>query len=91
MILYRIVRWICANPAFFDKFSFFVSGTKETLIKKSKNEISKTIIISDEFLFVEEDYKNCNLIDIHPIIFTLRTFADVNIEYINAAPTPQIK
>ncbi len=69
---------------FLSKFKsiFNIPIENESLIKKSGIDISKTIFISDEVLYIRECYNQTNLNGLCLIPFTFRTFADVKIKYL---------
>lgn len=63
--------------------SIFIRDYKtKSLIKKSGIEISKTIIFSEEFLFIKECYHHNSLNGAYLTPFTFRTFADVKIKHL---------
>jgi hypothetical protein len=69
---------------FFKKFISYThnSTTRNSLIEKSDINISKTIVISNELLYIRECYHGNNLCGLNIISFTFRTFEDVHIRYI---------
>ena len=65
------------------KTIFNIPNKNETLIKNSGIEISKTIIISEEFLFIKECYDQNILKGSYLTPFTIRTYANVKIKQLN--------